>query len=245
VRTVPRHGQVLALAGDAAVDALLDMGCWSRLERFGESGDGWRVRLERADGRALTITPPDGGSVTLSWNLLGRHNALNALAATAAAHAVGVEPGTAATALASFRSPRRRLELRSRVRDIAIYDDFAHHPTAIAVTLEALRAAVGTARIVAVLDPASNTMRMGVHRDTLAPALRCADRVLLHHPSRLGFDLAAVAAATDAPATVHDCVDDLVATLCLEARPGDHVLIMSNGAFGGIHDRLAAALEAA
>jgi UDP-N-acetylmuramate: L-alanyl-gamma-D-glutamyl-meso-diaminopimelate ligase len=245
VRTVPRLGHVLAPDGEPAVDALLEMGCWSRLQRFGEDGAGWRVRLERPDGRALTLTPPDAESVPLSWDLIGRHNALNALAATAAAHTVGVPPGTAATALASFQSPRRRLELRARVRGVAIYDDFAHHPTAITATLEALRAAVGDARIVAVLDPASNTMRMGVHRDTLAPALRCADRVLLHRAPRLAFDLAAVAAAAEAPATVHDAVDDLVATLCTEARPGDHVLIMSNGSFGGIHDRLAAALEAA
>jgi len=245
VRTVPRNGTVIAPVGDAAVDALLAMGCWSQLARFGEIGDGWRLRLLAADAGRFEIEAPHGARSEVRWTLLGRHNALNALAAVAAAHAVGVEPGEAAAALASFQSPRRRLELRAYVNGISVYDDFAHHPTAIAATLQALRASAGNARIVAVLDPASNTMRMGVHRDTLAPSLAMADRVLLHRAPRLAFDLAAVAAAARAPATVHDSVDDIVATLRAEVLPGDRILIMSNGGFGGIHDKLAAALEAA
>ena len=245
VRTVPRGGAVIAAAADPAVDELLSMGCWSRLVRFGETGDGWRMRLLSPDASRFEIATPQGAVTEVHWTLLGRHNALNALAAAATAHEAGVDPAAAAAALADFQSPRRRLELRAYVNGISVYDDFAHHPTAVAATLEALRAAAGDARIVAVLDPASNTMRMGVHRDTLAPALALADRVLLHRAPRLAFDLAAVAAATRAPATVHDSVDDILAALRAEVLPGDRILIMSNGGFGGIHDRLAAALEAA
>ncbi len=244
VRTVPAGGTILAGAPDESIDALLAMGCWTPVTRFGEGAGAWKLRLERPDATAFTVHAPDGGEHAVSWPIIGRHNALNALAAVAAAAMEGVDAQTACTALEGFEPPRRRLELRATVNGIRIYDDFAHHPTAVRATLEALRAAVGEARIVAVLDPASNTMRMGVHRDTLAPALAAADRVLLHRPARMGFPLEEVAAAVRAPATVHDTVDGIVAALCAELLPGDHVLVMSNAGFGGIHGRLAAALEA-
>jgi UDP-N-acetylmuramate: L-alanyl-gamma-D-glutamyl-meso-diaminopimelate ligase len=244
VRTLPRTGTILAAAPDAELDTLLALGCWTPVTRFGEHAGEWRVSLDRADAAAFRVHTPTGAQHAVAWPLIGRHNALNALGAVAAAHAAGVDAATACAALARFKAPRRRLELRACIDGVSVYDDFAHHPTAVRATLEALRAKVGEARIIAVLDPASNTMRMGVHRDTLAPALAGADRVLLHRPHGLSFPLEAVAAALRAPATVHDSVDDIVQALCSEALAGDHVLVMSNGGFGGIHPRLAAALEA-
>ena len=244
VRTMPRTGAILAAAADPQLDALLEMGCWTPLTRFGEEQGDWRIRIDRPDAGAFSVLTPHGEQHAAQWALIGRHNALNALGAIAAAHAVGVDAASACAALARFEAPRRRLELRARIGGVCVYDDFAHHPTAVRATLEALRAAVGDARIIAVLDPASNTMRMGVHRDTLAPALAGADRVLLHRPARMSFALEAVAAQVRAAATVHESVDEIVAQLCAEARPGDHLLVMSNGGFGGIHARLIAALEA-
>jgi len=243
VRTVPRTGAILASTPDAQLDALLAMGCWTPVTRFGEDDGAWRISIDRPDAAAFHVHTPAGEQHAVAWPLIGRHNALNALGAVAAAQVLGVDAASACAALARFEAPRRRLELRARVDGVYLYDDFAHHPTAVRATLQALRAAVGDARIVAVLDPASNTMRMGVHRDTLAPALACADRVLLHRTPGLVFALEEVAAGVRAPATVHDSVDDIVATLCAEAVAGDHVLIMSNGGFGGIHQRLAEALE--
>jgi len=260
VRTVAQQGQILACSPDAALDAVLQMGCWSELQRFGAGDDPadsledsvnddaaarWRVTLDAADASSFTLHTPDGSAQSVQWQLIGRHNAMNALAAVSAAACVGVSLATACAALAQFQSPRRRLELHASVDGVRIYDDFAHHPTAVRATLQALRAAVGDARIIAVLDPASNTMRMGVHRDTLAPALHDADRVLLHRTGDMGFALEEVATQVHAITSVHDDVADIVSNLCAELRPGDHVLIMSNGGFGGIHESLASALAAA
>ena len=276
IRTVAQQGQILACTPDAALDAVLRMGCWSELQRFGP-GDGpgdspedalgagrenvlqdgledgvdndtaarWRVTLDTSDASAFTLHTPDGNAQSVQWQLIGRHNAMNALAAVSAAACVGVSLATACAALAQFQSPRRRLELHASVDGVRIYDDFAHHPTAVRATLQALRAAVGDARIIAVLDPASNTMRMGVHRDTLAPALHDADRVLLHRTGDMGFALEEVATEVRAITSVHDDVADIVSNLCAELQPGDHVLIMSNGGFGGIHKLLAGALATA
>ena len=260
VRTVAQHGQILAGTPDAALDAVLQMGCWSTVQRYAvradavdelraevraEPGTGWQVRLDSADASSFTVHAPDGATRAVHWQLIGQHNAMNALAAVSAAACVGVSLATACDALADFQSPRRRLELRATIDGVRIFDDFAHHPTAIRATLQALRAAVGEARIVAVLDPASNTMRMGVHRDTLAPALRDADRVLLHQAKGLSFDLRQVASEVRTPASVHDSVADIVSQLCGELLAGDQVLIMSNGGFGGIHDLLSSALAKA
>ena len=254
IRTVPEQGRILACAPDAALDAVLQMGCWSQLQRFGDADRNndkindeahWQLVLESTDAAVFSVRAPDGETHRISWNLIGRHNAMNALAAISAAACVGVALSDACNALQQFISPRRRLELRATINGVRIYDDFAHHPTAVHATLSALRAAVGDARIIAVLDPASNTMRMGVHRDTLAPALSDADRVLLHRPTDLDFPLQEIAGKVRAQTTVHDTVDDIVRTLCDEHADGDYVLIMSNGGFGGIHERLSKALEEA
>jgi UDP-N-acetylmuramate: L-alanyl-gamma-D-glutamyl-meso-diaminopimelate ligase len=171
------------------------------------------------------------------------HNVHNAVAAIAAARHAGVPAAHGIAALGEFRGVKRRMEQRATVNGIAVYDDFAHHPTAIATTLAGLRRRVGTARIIALLEPRSNTMRLGVHREQLAPSLAEADAVFLYNPPDLQWDLGAVAAAVGARARVAKDIDGLVEAVVALARPGDHVLIMSNGAFGGIHDKLTEALK--
>jgi UDP-N-acetylmuramate: L-alanyl-gamma-D-glutamyl-meso-diaminopimelate ligase len=249
LRTIPAHGKLFAHTPDLGLDEMLQMGTWGELQRFGVNTGDWQVNLDKADASKFTVKAPQheqhgSATQTVQWQLIGQHNALNALAAIAAAHAVGVSLDTACAALCTFESPRRRMELRATISDIRIYDDFAHHPTAVRASLQALRASVGDARIIAVLDPASNTMRMGVHRETLAPALDEADRVLLHRPENLSFALEEVAAEVRSPCSVHDTIDDIVGNLSAELSPGDHVLVMSNAGFGGIHDKLIQALEA-
>jgi UDP-N-acetylmuramate: L-alanyl-gamma-D-glutamyl-meso-diaminopimelate ligase len=170
--------------------------------------------------------------------LLGRHNVANALAAIGAARHAGVSPAHAMAALSRFRGVKRRLELRGEAAGVAVYDDFAHHPTAIATTLQGLRQRVGAARILAVLEPRSNTMRLGVHQDSLARSLSDADLVFLHRPRDLGWDLGDVASEIGPGAAIHDEVSSIVRAVRAAARPGDHVLVMSNGGFGGIHQRL-------
>jgi UDP-N-acetylmuramate: L-alanyl-gamma-D-glutamyl-meso-diaminopimelate ligase len=188
----------------------------------------------RCQGRAL-------GRVR--WSQAGEHNRLNALAAIAAARHAGVEPGGAIEALASFKGVRRRLELRGTVRGVAVYDDFAHHPTAIRATLEGLRAQAGAGRILAVLEPRSNTMRLGIMKDRLAASLAGADRAYVYAVA-LGWDAAATLQPLGERARSFEQLDVLVAAVAAEARPGDRVLVMSNGGFGGVHGKLLAAIGA-
>jgi UDP-N-acetylmuramate: L-alanyl-gamma-D-glutamyl-meso-diaminopimelate ligase len=180
----------------------------------------------------------------VAWPLLGTHNAMNALAAIAAAEHVGVEPASAAQALCAFRGVKRRMEVRGVVGGITVYDDFAHHPTAIETTLRGLRASAPNARIVAVVEPRSNTMKLGVHRDQLAPALAPADRTWFLNAPQLGWDLPAAVASLQPRVRFASTVDALVKGLAEDSRPGDQVLVMSNGGFGGLHDKLLAELRA-
>jgi UDP-N-acetylmuramate: L-alanyl-gamma-D-glutamyl-meso-diaminopimelate ligase len=179
----------------------------------------------------------------LAWDLLGDHNVMNALAAVAAAQQAGVTAAQALQALREFRGVKRRMEIRGVIDEVTVYDDFAHHPTAIDTTLRGLRARVGHARIIAVLEPRSNTMKMGVHRDQLAPSLSTADLAWFYRPPDLGWDLTGAVAAMGARAHFADSVESLAAGLAAQARPGDHILIMSNGGFGGLHEKLLAALR--
>jgi UDP-N-acetylmuramate: L-alanyl-gamma-D-glutamyl-meso-diaminopimelate ligase len=246
VRTVPGSGRIVAPARSEALDRVLARGCWSPVTRFGEDGD-WTAEAAEAEG-TFAVHRQGRPIGTVHWNLVGEHNRLNALAAIAAAENAGVAPAQAVQALSAFGGVKRRMELRGTVRDIAVYDDFAHHPTAIATTLAGLRRRVGDARILAVLEPRSNTMKLGTMAERLPDALQAADLVFCFgaHTGKhaLGWDPARVLAPLGDRATSHDDLDAMITAIARAARPGDHVLVMSNGGFGGIHGKLLEALAA-
>ena len=238
VRTVPGAGQIIYHDADAATLATLAMGCWTPTQGFGLQGGDWQVGEASADYSRFEVLHAGATAGRVQWALIGAHNAENALAAVAAAAQAGIAPGDACAALASFRSVQRRLQRLGEAGGVVVYDDFAHHPTAIRRTLEALRARAGEARIIAVLEPRSNTMKLGVHKDTLGPALAQADRVYLYRPPGLDWGLEVVAQALPDRCEIHARTADLIDALCAQAQPGDQVLIMSNGGFEGLHRRL-------
>lgn len=234
VRTVPGEGLILSPAGDANMAEVLEMGCWTPVEEFG--GDsGWSRKLLADDGSRFEVSWNGAVQGVVEWSLLGEHNVNNALAAIGAARHSGISTAHAIEALGQFENVKRRMELRGEVAGVTVYDDFAHHPTAIATTLDGLRKKVGSARILAVLEPRSNTMRMGVHKETLLPSLAAADLAFIYAPKELGWELPANAAKN---VTVCDDFDVLLKRVLAEAKPGDHLLVMSNGGFGGIHGKL-------
>ncbi|MBT8122104.1 MAG: UDP-N-acetylmuramate:L-alanyl-gamma-D-glutamyl-meso-diaminopimelate ligase [Gammaproteobacteria bacterium] len=244
IRTVPGDGLIVSKAGDAELEAVLETGCWTFVERFTttDMAAAWRAVPQQADGSVFDVLL-DGQVVgTVRWGQLGEHNMQNALGAIAAARHGGVPVEQSIAALTEYLGVRRRMEVRGTVNGVTVYDDFAHHPTAIATTLQGLRKRVGDARILVLLEPRSNTMKMGVHRDTLAKSLEGADYVWLHTPDDLGWSLADSMPAGLERMTVSKSVDEIVAHVAAMARPGDHLLVMSNGGFGGIHERLLGAL---
>lgn len=243
VRTVPGNGHLLVNADDAHLARVLAMGCWTPVQTFGERPDAdWRVRLDAADGTAFTVLHRGVALGQARWSLLGRHNVMNALAAIAAAHAVGVPVADALAALADFRGVKRRLEVLGQVRGVTVYDDFAHHPSAIAATLAGLRARVGAARIVVALEPRSHSMRLGAHAAQLAPSLVDADLVLFLHRPTLPWNAAEVIAKVRGQACTMPDVDALIAALLAQVRPDDHLVFMSNGGFEGAPQRFLARL---
>jgi len=247
VRTVPASGLIVHHATDPHLARALEMGCWTPRESFERDSAPearWSARLGTpVDGSQFDVLL-DGAEVgRVRWSQIGGHNVDNALAAIAAARHAGVLPEVACAALTEFRGIKRRMELRGSVRGIHVYDDFAHHPTAIATTLEGLRRRVGGERIIAVLEPRSATMKRGVHKDTLAASLALADEVWFHVPPDLGWDAAAVVRALGSRGHLSDEIDTLAGDLARRLRPGDHALIMSNGGFGGLHGKLLVALE--
>ncbi|MBS0375518.1 MAG: UDP-N-acetylmuramate:L-alanyl-gamma-D-glutamyl-meso-diaminopimelate ligase [Proteobacteria bacterium] len=245
VRTVPGEGRLIVNAADAELAAALALGAWTPVERFGRAAPAdWQVRALASDWSEFEVWHGAERVGAARWDLIGAHNAENALAALLAARHAGVPPATALEALARFRNARRRMEVRGTVHGVTVYDDFAHHPTAIAATIGALRERVAAARILAVLEPRSATMKMGVHRDTLAGSLAGADATFLYAPADLGWDVRAAAAPLGARARVLGDIDSLAAAIVAEARAGDHVLVMSNGGFGGLHGKLLARLGA-
>ena len=249
VRTVPGRGLIVTNGADANLAETLALGCWTPTETVtvpttGSASSGWSAERLRDDGSEFRVLLDGEALGTVGWGQLGDHSIHNGLAALAAARHAGVPVGEAVAALNGFSGVKRRLERRGQVAGVTVYDDFAHHPTAIATTLAGLRARAGEARILAVLEPRSNTMRLGVHRRQLPAALASADRVWLYRPPGLDWDLDAVAAAVGPRARVADRVEALVQELAGEARPGDLVLIMSNGGFENIHQRLLERLEA-
>ncbi|AOV17694.1 UDP-N-acetylmuramate:L-alanyl-gamma-D-glutamyl-meso-diaminopimelate ligase [Acidihalobacter aeolianus] len=243
VRTVPGNGLIVRRGDDAALDEMLAMGCWTPVEPFTlDGGDGWSARLIAEDGSRFEVLHDNRPLGEIAWKLLGRHNVSNALGALLAARHAGVPLESGLEAVSSFGGVARRLQVVGDVAGVTLYDDFAHHPTAIATTLQGLRARSGRARIVAVLEPRSATMRMGVHRQTLGASLSQADRVFLYQPSDLGWSLREVAAELGERAAVLADLDGLEAALIGELRASDQVVFMSNGSFGGLPLRVRAAL---
>jgi UDP-N-acetylmuramate: L-alanyl-gamma-D-glutamyl-meso-diaminopimelate ligase len=241
VRTVPASGRLVVNVREPALERVLQRGCWSQVQRFGHRKEEPGALRARGEPHAFDVLRGSMKVGRVDWALLGEHNQLNALAAIAAAEHVGVSPEAAATALASFQNVRRRLELRGEAAGIKVYDDFAHHPTAIHTTVNGLRRKVGVQRILAVFEPRSNTMKLGTMAQQLPWALEEAD-LSFCHSAGLGWDAAAALAPLGGQAQVHDQIDPLVAAVVRAARPGDHILCMSNGGFGGVHGKLLDAL---
>ena len=250
VRTVPGSGRIIWNADDARLRDVLAMGCWTPLESFARAGGAqadWSARPLGAVADYATFEVLEQGRpcATVRWNLMGAHNMENALAAIAAARHAGVPVHESIEALGSFQGVARRMQLRGEVAGVRVYDDFAHHPTAIATTVDGLRRRVGAGRIIAVLEPRSNTMRMGVHREALAGSLAGADEAWLYIPADLGWDVGPVLEALGARGHGRGEVNVLAKDLAAALRPGDHVLVMSNGGFGGLHEKLLAELARA
>jgi UDP-N-acetylmuramate: L-alanyl-gamma-D-glutamyl-meso-diaminopimelate ligase len=241
VRTVPASGRLVVNAREAALDRVLARGCWSELQRFGARKEEPGALRARGEPHAFDVLRGSLKIARVDWAQLGEHNQLNALAAIAAAEHVGVPPEQAAAALAGFTNVRRRLELRGEAGGVKVYDDFAHHPTAMRTTLNGLRRKAGLARVLVAFEPRTNTMKRGEMKALLPWALEEADLSFCLQ-GNYGWSAAEALAPLGAQAVVADSVEALVAAIAKAARPGDQVLVMSNGGFGGIHDKLLAAL---
>ena len=241
VRTVPASGRIVVNGREEALTRVLARGCWSEVQRFGARKEEPGALRARGEPHAFDVLRGSLKIGRVDWPLIGEHNQLNALAAIGAAEHAGVAPDVAAAALSTFEGVRRRLELRGEARGIKVYDDFAHHPTAMRTTVDGLRRKVGAARILAVFEPRSNTMKLGAMKAQLPWALEEADLSFCLQGS-YGWDAAEALAPMGEQAIVADSVDKLVAAIARAAQPGDHVLVMSNGGFGGIHGKLLAAL---
>ncbi len=230
VRTVPGNGLVVSNGREESLQRVINRGCWTPVEKFG-SNEGWNIN----DDNQVSLHGINQG--TLQWELFGEHNRMNALAALAAARHAGVPVAQGLTALAEFKNVKRRMEIRGTVNGITVYDDFAHHPTAIDTTLAGLRRKVGGARIIAVLEPRSNTMKLGVMKDALPGSLKDADLTFCY-AGNLGWDARGALAPLGDKAVVKDYLNELIEAIATAARSGDHILVMSNGGFGGIHEKL-------
>ncbi len=251
MRMVPSEGLVVTNGEESNVQDVIDRGCWTPIEQFSsedsknQKSSGWAAKYLKADGSKFEVFYDGELQGVVSWNLLGKHNVSNALAAIAAARHAGVPANHAIDALAEFKGIKRRMELRGTVNNIRVYDDFAHHPTAIESTLKGLRANVSDSKIIAILEPRSNTMRLGTHKESLAASLQMADQVMLFQPEGLDWDMDDVLNTLGDKASLHNDIDELVSVAVKSASSGDHLLVMSNGGFGGIHEKLLTALASA
>lgn len=243
IRSIPGNGRIIVPADDRALQEVLQMGHWtpvehtSNFEQSEVTGD-WNYRLLSPDASRIEIFQEGKSRGHIEWNLSGQHNARNAIAAIAAAHHAGIQANQSIAALSLFQNVRRRMEKRAEIGHIKIFDDFAHHPTAIATTLAGLRAKVGNERIIAVLEPRSNTMRMGVHMEQLADSLKAADLTYVYQPDSLKWDLSPLL-TQDSGIRISTSIDNLIQSILDICQPGDHIVIMSNGDFGHIHEKIA------
>lgn len=240
VRTVPSEGLIVSNGAERNLEVTLEKGCWTPVERFGcESG--WKIGEVFADG-SFDVYLNGNKAGHVGWEIIGEHNRLNALAVIAAARHAGVDVQTACEALSVFKNVKRRMETKGRVNGITVYDDFAHHPTAIATTVAGLRQKVGKARILAVLEPRSNTMKLGTMKAALPQSLQEADRVYCY-AGGVDWDVAEALSPLGGKLYTGKEFETFVAEIVRQAQAGDHILVMSNGGFGGIHDKLLAALK--
>ena len=238
VRTIPGEGLIIAPESDENIQETLAMGCWTPVQQTAiNQKAAWHAELLEQDGSQFSVTFDQQVQGQVAWQLTGMHNVYNALAAIAAARHIGILPVDAITALTKFKNVKRRMEVIVKIKGVTVYDDFAHHPTAIQMTLEGLRKHVGEEKIIAVVEPRSNTMRMGVHRDVLAESLILADRTLIYQPEKLDWDLTELQTDTN---NIKICtsIDAIMDELQQEVAPNSHFLMMSNGSFGGIYQRL-------
>lgn len=238
VRTVPGEGLIISPETDANINDVLTMGCWTPVAKTSINSDAqWNAQLINGDGSRFSVVFENKEQGRVEWSLTGEHNVYNALSAIVAAWHVGVRPKDAIAALAQFKNVKRRMEVIAKINGVTIYDDFAHHPTAIHTTLDGLRKQVGSERIIAIVEPRSNTMRLGVHTQTLAQSLADADVAIIYQPEALGWDLSELKKYAE---NIEICssLDDIIAKLKFEARYGGHFVLMSNGSFGGIYQRL-------
>jgi UDP-N-acetylmuramate: L-alanyl-gamma-D-glutamyl-meso-diaminopimelate ligase len=250
LRMVPRNGRLIVNGAEANLQQVIEMGCWTPVVKFsadvqpGQKEHQWHADLPGSgDGSRFVVKQGDKAWGEVQWSMLGKHNVENALASIIAAEHVGVGVAASIAALNVFAGVKRRMEVRGVVNGITVYDDFAHHPTAIATTLQGLRRKVGKARIIAVLEPRSNTMKLGTHREPLQQSLQGAEQIWLYQGADVQWDVGSLAKELGSPARVHTNIEQMVDELAAAAKSGDHILIMSNGGFGGIHGKLLAKLQ--
>ncbi|MGB2264896.1 MAG: UDP-N-acetylmuramate:L-alanyl-gamma-D-glutamyl-meso-diaminopimelate ligase, partial [Glaciecola sp.] len=241
VRSVPANGLILSEKHDNNMQDVLEMGCWTTQEFISKD---WTAQKTQADGGRFEVYYQGQLQGEVNWSLIGDHNVHNGLMAIAAAHNVGVTTDIAIESLSEFVNVKRRMEIKGTVANITVYDDFAHHPTAIKTTVEGLKANVGVQRILAILEPRSNTMKLGIHKDQLTGSWAQADEVYIFEPASLSWSIDEVARDSVAPVHPYQDVDKLVEAVVKEAQPSDHISVMSNGGFAGIHDKLLNALSA-
>jgi UDP-N-acetylmuramate: L-alanyl-gamma-D-glutamyl-meso-diaminopimelate ligase len=238
VRTIPGEGLIISPECDANINDVLAMGCWTPVENTSVNASAqWNVNLLKADGSQFSVLFENNEQGVVDWTLTGDHNVYNALSAIAAANHVGILPKDAIAALGQFINVKRRMEVIAKIKGVTIYDDFAHHPTAIATTLDGLRKQIGQERIIAIVEPRSNTMRLGVHTETLAKSFANADLAIMYQPLNLDWDLSKLTNIAD-NIEIYQSVDAIIAKLKVEACLGGHFVLMSNGSFGGIYKRL-------
>lgn len=243
VRTIPSQGLIISPKSESNINDVLAMGCWTPVQHTAIHGDtDWNAELLKPDGSQFAVSFNGEKQGVVDWSLTGCHNVYNALSAISAAHHVGVFAVDAIAALNRFKNVKRRMEVIAEINGITIYDDFAHHPTAIQTTLDGLRKQVGDQRIIAIVEPRSNTMRLGVHTETLAKSLAQADVAIIYQPPALGWDLAKLQNYA-ANIEIYPTLDDIIAYIKAIARTGDHLVLMSNGSFGGIYQKLQQALR--
>jgi UDP-N-acetylmuramate: L-alanyl-gamma-D-glutamyl-meso-diaminopimelate ligase len=245
VRTIPSDGQIIAPITESHIDEVLEMGCWTPVQRtaIGQHSADWQAELLSTDGSEFQVMYQGKETGTVNWGMSGQHNVSNGLAAIAAAYHVGVSPQQACDALSNFAGIKRRMELLDTIDGIEVYDDFAHHPTAIETTLDGARKKIGQRKLWAIIEPRSNTMRMGSHKDNLAHSARMADEVIWYQPEGLDWDLSPVIAASPNSATISQQLEQIICRVQQQAQSGDAIVIMSNGGFGGLHQKIIAALQ--